>query len=354
MGVHALLINCIPPDHVEGMVSYLRDFVDLPLGVYPNLGYYTDRGWRFDTAIGGEEYAELALGWREEGAQIVGGCCGVRPEHIAAARSRLDGTRPGHRRPLEEPGPPPLEASSEPPRPWIDARRRPLYPLDFPDLAVEPGVVAPGPPSFLAWRYLYAEGVGANRRCLDVGCGTGILGVQLARNQAAHVHCIDIDSRAVANTLANAFRNGVSDRLTAATVDLFPWVPSERYEVIVACLAQKPTDPFQRSSSHRRADYWGRMLIDQLIVRLAAALAPEGVAYVVQLSILSQQHTAAMLAAAGMAAEVVDYAVCQFPPDYDESREQIERVEELSDAHQLAVGEQALLVAYLLEIRHGR
>ncbi len=39
MGVGALAINCIPPDHVAGMLSWLRDFTDLPLGVYPNLGY---------------------------------------------------------------------------------------------------------------------------------------------------------------------------------------------------------------------------------------------------------------------------------------------------------------------------
>ena len=38
MGVGALAINCIPPDHVTGMLSWLRDFTDLPLGVYPNLG----------------------------------------------------------------------------------------------------------------------------------------------------------------------------------------------------------------------------------------------------------------------------------------------------------------------------
>jgi homocysteine S-methyltransferase len=37
MGVGALLINCIPPDHADGMIAYLRDFTDLPLGVYPNL-----------------------------------------------------------------------------------------------------------------------------------------------------------------------------------------------------------------------------------------------------------------------------------------------------------------------------
>ena len=31
-------------------------------------------------------------------------------------------------------------------------------------------------------------------------------------------------------------------RLTAATVDLFPWVPEERYDVIVASLYQTPVD----------------------------------------------------------------------------------------------------------------
>ena len=44
MGVGALAINCIPPDHVTGMLSWLRDFTDLPLGVYPNLGYLSAVG----------------------------------------------------------------------------------------------------------------------------------------------------------------------------------------------------------------------------------------------------------------------------------------------------------------------
>jgi S-methylmethionine-dependent homocysteine/selenocysteine methylase len=89
MGVSALLINCLPPDHVPGMLPWLRDFTDLPLGVYPNLGYYTEAGWRFDPHLGPAEYAQRAREWREEGAQIVGGCCGVTPEHIAAARRAL-------------------------------------------------------------------------------------------------------------------------------------------------------------------------------------------------------------------------------------------------------------------------
>jgi S-methylmethionine-dependent homocysteine/selenocysteine methylase/SAM-dependent methyltransferase len=356
MGVAALLINCIPPDHVEGMVSYLRDFTDLPLGVYPNLGYYSDRGWRFAPGVGGEEYAGMALGWREEGAQIIGGCCGVRPQHIAAAGQRLRGTKPGHRRPLQESAAAPNGAAAvaEPPSTsWTDRRRRALYPLPFPDLSVEPGVAAPGETSYMTWRYVFREGIGAHQRCLDVGCGTGILAVQLALNGADHVRALDIDDRAVANTLANAFRNDVADRVSAETIDLFPWVPEERYEVIVACLYQKPTDPFERLSSHRVPDYWGRILVDQLIAKLPEALAPEGVAYVVQLSILSQERTIEMLADHGLVAHPVDYTLFHYPPDQDESRAQIQRVEELSDAYHLAVGEQDVIVAYLLEIRHA-
>ncbi len=89
MGVSALLVNCIPPDHVDGMVSYLRNFTDLPLGVYPNLGYHTSAGWRFESEIGGSEYASMALRWRAEGAQIIGGCCATRPDHIGAAGAPL-------------------------------------------------------------------------------------------------------------------------------------------------------------------------------------------------------------------------------------------------------------------------
>jgi benzoyl-CoA-dihydrodiol lyase len=97
IGIRALLINCLPPDHVPGMLPWLRDFTDLPLGVYPNLGYYTADGWSFDRTVHGAEYADMAEHWRDEGAQIVGGCCGTRPEHIAAARERVRDRPPGRR-----------------------------------------------------------------------------------------------------------------------------------------------------------------------------------------------------------------------------------------------------------------
>ena len=354
MGVAALLVNCIPPDHVDGIVSYLRDFTDLPLGAYPNLGYLTNEGWRRDPGVSAAEYAELALRWRAEGAQIVGGCCGVGPEHIGAARERLEGTRPGRRR--AEPPAPKAEPAGAAPAPaagWTDKRGRELYPLAFPDLVCDPGVFVPGAASFLAWRYLAREGVGAHQRCLDAGCGTGILTVQLALNGAAHVHAIDIDERAVDNTLANAFRNGVSHQVSAAAADLLPWVPEERYEVIVASLQQQPADPFQQMSTHRPVDYWGRILLDQLLGKLAQALAPDGVAYVLHLSVLSREATDRLLAGAGLAATVVDVGLFPFPPELEGARTQIRRVEELSDAYHVQLGGHDVMAAYLLEIRHA-
>ncbi|HEY2437884.1 MAG TPA: homocysteine S-methyltransferase family protein, partial [Solirubrobacteraceae bacterium] len=237
MGVSALAINCIPPDHVTGMLSWLRDFTDLPLGVYPNLGYLSVAGWRQDPVIAGQQYAELALRWRAEGAQIIGGCCGVRPEHLAAARAVLADTKPGHERPAALPhenGS--TRVAQGLAQVWTDLRGRDVFPLDFPEIDIDPGVFEPTQGSFLAWKYLYREGIGAHQRCLDIGCGQGLLAVQLARNGAAHVHAIDIDEAAVKNTLTNAFRNGVADRVSAATQDLFPWVPEERYDVIVASL----------------------------------------------------------------------------------------------------------------------
>ena len=159
--------------------------------------------------------------------------------------------------------------------------------------------------------------------------------MQLALNGAAHVHALDLDERAVANTLTNAFRNGVADRVTAAAVDLYPWVPEERYDVIVASLFQTPVDPFEQVTTHRPLDYWGRNLIDHLIAKLPDALADGGVAYVMQLSIIGQERTAELLEERGFGARVVDFAFFGFGALFEDKREQIERVEQRSDAYHL-------------------
>jgi S-methylmethionine-dependent homocysteine/selenocysteine methylase/SAM-dependent methyltransferase len=356
IGVRALLINCLPPDHVPGMLPWLRDFTDMPLGVYPNLGYFTADGWSFDKTIDGEQYGELAAEWRREGAQIVGGCCGVGPQHIAGARARVRDMPRGHRATGDGiPAAPVagLDSGLSPAptlRVWTDERGRRLFPLDMPELVVEPGVFVPTHGSFLVWKHLFQHRIGAGKRCVDVGCGTGLLAIELARNGAEHVHAIDIDRRAVANTLSNAFRNEVADRITGEAIDLYPWVPKDRYDVVVASLYQTPVDPYEQPNSHRPLDFWGRNLFDHLITLLPKLLADDGVAYMMQLSILGQERTIERLTECGLRSRIVDFDFFAFHSLFEERREHIERVEELSDAYHLRFRDEDVMVAYLLEV----
>ena len=350
IGVDALLINCLPIDHVPGMIAWLRDFTELPLGVYPNLGHMAGPNWRFDEHIGPSDYARLALAWREEGAQIIGGCCGTTPDHIAAAASALAETKPGHKHPMvpevqEEP--PELEPE---PAPWLDNRGRALYPLPFPDLTVDPGVFVPTQGSFLCWGYLFSQVIGEGKTCLDVGCGCGILAVQLARNGARHVHAIDVDRNAIANTMANAFRNGVADRMSGEEVDLYEWEPQRRYDVCVASLYQMPVNPFEEPTGHRPLDYWGRNLLDHFIKILPHVLAEDGKAYFMQLSIISQRETSRQLHKVGLQARVVDFSFFPFGEQFEANKEQIERVVQRSDAFDLRLAGKDVMVAYLLEV----
>ncbi|HEY2201690.1 MAG TPA: 50S ribosomal protein L11 methyltransferase, partial [Solirubrobacteraceae bacterium] len=177
--------------------------------------------------------------------------------------------------------------------------------------------------------------------------------VQLALNGASHVHAIDRDERAVTNTLDNAFRNHVAESVSAEVADIFPWLPEERYEVVVANLPQTPIDPRSQLSSHRPTDYWGRGLVDHLIGKLPRALAPEGRAYVTLTSLLSRERTISLSAASGLDADVVAWELQELPDEYQAEGEHLTQIELGSDAYTLRVGEDLVLVTYVLEIRHA-
>jgi S-methylmethionine-dependent homocysteine/selenocysteine methylase/tRNA1(Val) A37 N6-methylase TrmN6 len=355
MGVGGLMINCLPIDHIPEMLPWLRDFTDLPLGVYPNLGHYLDPGWKFDASVDPEEYARLALQWREEGAQIVGGCCGVTPEHIDAAQRVLVDTKPGrtssrHAKDSTDANLK-IDRPAKPPARWLDDKQRDLFPISFPEIVCDPGVFQPTQGSFLLWKHLFSSGVGKGKRCLDVGCGTGILTIQLALNGASQVHAVDIQREAVANTLANAFRNNVADCVSGEAVDLYTYLPEEKYDLVVASLYQMPVDPMGELTGHRPVDFWGRNLLDHLIRLLPDMLADGGTAYLMQISILSQLATTELMEAVGLESRVIDFSFHYFGPSFDENIDQIRRVEQMSDAYHLEFGQDNAIVMYLIEAK---
>lgn len=352
-GVGALLLNCLPAHRVSGTLPWLADFTDLPLGVYPNLGRYVDPKWQFDEDTTPEDFADMALIWRAEGAQILGGCCGSRPAHIRAMAEALGGTHA--RKPIGEGArrPPPAPRPSVAVEPWRDAQGRSVFPLPLPRIHCDPDVFVPTQGSYLVWKYLFNHGIGKDRHCIDVGCGAGLLAIQMALNGARRVTAMDIQEAAVANTLTNAFRNGVDDRIEGKVADLYTLKPTERYETVVASLYQMPTDPKGEISGHRPVDYWGRNLLDHLIWLLPSLLDDDGTAYIMQISLLGQHETERQLREAGFATRVLDYNLYQFTPVFLENLEQIERVEQVSDAFHFSFRDTHVMVMYLIEARRA-
>jgi S-methylmethionine-dependent homocysteine/selenocysteine methylase len=59
-----------------------------PVGAYPHCGDYKPPEWIFGD-ITPEAFASASASWVDRGAQLVGGCCGIRPEHIRALADNL-------------------------------------------------------------------------------------------------------------------------------------------------------------------------------------------------------------------------------------------------------------------------
>lgn len=67
---------------------------------------------------------------------------------------------------------------------------------------------------------------------LDVGTGTGILGITAARLGASWVLCLDVDPDAVETTRQNAFRNHVHHLVSATVTPI--WQIEEEFDVVLA------------------------------------------------------------------------------------------------------------------------
>jgi S-methylmethionine-dependent homocysteine/selenocysteine methylase len=79
----ALLVNCAPPDDIAMGLRELVKHSSVPVGVYPHIGRFDPPEWMFTDEYPPPRYLDLARQWQSAGAQIIGGCCGTTPEHIA-------------------------------------------------------------------------------------------------------------------------------------------------------------------------------------------------------------------------------------------------------------------------------
>jgi homocysteine S-methyltransferase len=70
-------------------LDLLRQYFMGPMGAYPESGYFTMPNWNFVEVIAPEDLVKEAESWIALGAQILGGCCGLNPEHIKALKQGL-------------------------------------------------------------------------------------------------------------------------------------------------------------------------------------------------------------------------------------------------------------------------
>lgn len=95
-GAAAVGFNCVAANAMTpSLVSRLRRYVKIPLVCKPNAGIpvINDQGIaEYDMTP--EEFRDTLLQCKENGAALLGGCCGTTPAHIAAVRKALKPTLP--------------------------------------------------------------------------------------------------------------------------------------------------------------------------------------------------------------------------------------------------------------------
>jgi 5-methyltetrahydrofolate--homocysteine methyltransferase len=89
----AVSINCaLGADDMRPHVADLARIAGVPVACYPNAGLPNEFGGYDDTP---EHMAKLLGSFAREGMlNLVGGCCGTRPDHIQAIRAAVDGVPP--------------------------------------------------------------------------------------------------------------------------------------------------------------------------------------------------------------------------------------------------------------------
>lgn len=101
-GVNAILFNCCQPEVIEGALKVASARLqalgrtDIRLGAYANAfppqpkeATANDGLDEIRADLGPQDYLGWAERWRGAGASLIGGCCGIGPEHIQALSSRL-------------------------------------------------------------------------------------------------------------------------------------------------------------------------------------------------------------------------------------------------------------------------
>ncbi len=84
-----LLFNCAPVPDITRALGELARLYRRPTGAYAHVGRFDPPDWMFTDEYPPEKYLAACREWVAMGAQVLGGCCGTTPMHIAALKQGL-------------------------------------------------------------------------------------------------------------------------------------------------------------------------------------------------------------------------------------------------------------------------
>ncbi|MFC4868157.1 HemK2/MTQ2 family protein methyltransferase [Streptomonospora arabica] len=178
-----------------------------------------------------------------------------------------------------------------------------------------PGVYRVQEDTSLLHAVLRRRGQVAGRSVLDVGSGTGALGIETFRAGAASLTAIDLSRRSVLASWLNSRLRGIP--ATVLRGDLFAPVAPRRFDLVLANPPYVPADgPPPR---HRMARCWdagpdGRLLLDRICAGASSVISDDGALLLVQSGLADEQATLDRLAVAGLVPEVLARARIPFGP----------------------------------------
>jgi len=96
LGANVVGVNCVTGPRAMGRILK-RIPLDFVISAYPNAGYPRYQEGRFIYNAFPEYFGKAAKEFVAEGARLIGGCCGVGPQHIREMSRALAGLEPRHK-----------------------------------------------------------------------------------------------------------------------------------------------------------------------------------------------------------------------------------------------------------------
>ena len=95
-GVEGFLVNCCSPEATSAAIPVLKALAPpgAHVGAYANGFVTADSGTGAYRDLSPDEYLAFAADWVASGASVVGGCCGIFPDHIARLAAAFDADAP--------------------------------------------------------------------------------------------------------------------------------------------------------------------------------------------------------------------------------------------------------------------